>query len=35
MGGVEGIGRFFSLTGPQSQRVSANLFTFLALLDGA
>ena len=35
MGGVDGIGRFFSLTGPQSQRVSANLFTFLALLDGA
>ena len=34
-GGVDGIGRFFSLTAPQSQRVSADLFTFLALLDGA
>ena len=35
LGGVDGIGRFFSLTAPQSQRVSADLFTFLALLDGA
>ncbi len=33
--GVDGIGRFFSLDRPQSQRASADLFTFLALLDGA
>jgi hypothetical protein len=35
IGGVDGIGRFFALDRLQSQRVSANLFAFLALLDGA
>jgi hypothetical protein len=35
MAGVDRIGRFFALTGPQAQRVSADLFTFLALLGGA
>ncbi len=33
--GIDGIGRFFSLDRRQSQRVSADLFTFLALLGGA
>ncbi len=35
VGGVDRIGRFFSLTGPQAQRVSADLFTFIALIGGA
>ncbi len=35
IGGVDSIGRFFSLDRAQAQRVSVNVFVYLAMLEGA